>query len=400
MRAGGTVSTGLQIGRRSRMMIAAALIGLVLSIVAPVFSNSAQVSAEWSPPNTVYIPETGQSIDGFFLDTWRAWGGAASLGNPITSEFKQDGRIVQYYEFSRLEYWPDDPNGEVVKFGEIGRELKPVSVFRTMPSLPGMTDTRPVSQELAMELRAWLPLDGETFARPESADWTYVEETGHSVQFGFKSWWESTGGPDYLGNPLTEEYILGDTTYQVFEHGQLAWKSDAGVWLVPVGEILVKRYQLDTTPRGQGALPVYSEDLWIPPPPPEPEPQIAAPAGEKWIQVNLSSQYMVAWQGGVAVMESYVSTGRPGFDTPTGTFSVIYHNPLEDMEGVLGGEYYNVPEVPWVMYFTSVGHAIHGAYWHNNFGAVMSHGCVNLPLGVAEFLYNWAEPGTRIEISY
>ena len=70
------------------------------------------------------------------------------------------------------------------------------------------------------------------------------------------------------------------------------------------------------------------------------------------------------------------------------------------MEGVIGGEYYNVPDVPWVMYFTGVGHAIHGAYWHNNFGAVMSHGCVNLPVGFAAFLYDWAPDGTRIEIHY
>ena len=57
------------------------------------------------------------------------------------------------------------------------------------------------------------------------------------------------------------------------------------------------------------------------------------------------------------------------------------------MEGVLGGEYYNVPDVPWSHVLHRRGHAIHGTYWHNNFGTVMSHGCVNLPMDVAEWLY-------------
>jgi lipoprotein-anchoring transpeptidase ErfK/SrfK len=50
------------------------------------------------------------------------------------------------------------------------------------------------------------------------------------------------------------------------------------------------------------------------------------------------------------------------------------------------------------MYFTGRGHAIHGAYWHNNFGAVMSHGCINLPVEFSEWLYRWSHPGMRVEI--
>ena len=93
-----------------------------------------------------------------------------------------------------------------------------------------------------------------------------------------------------------------------------------------------------------------------------------------------------------------MSTGRPGFDTPTGTFYINSKYEADDMEGVLGGEYYNVPQVPWTMYFTGVGHAIHGAYWHSNFGQRMSHGCINLPLPVSEFLYGWAPLGTPVTV--
>jgi lipoprotein-anchoring transpeptidase ErfK/SrfK len=52
------------------------------------------------------------------------------------------------------------------------------------------------------------------------------------------------------------------------------------------------------------------------------------------------------------------------------------------------------------MYFTDRGHAIHGAYWHNNFGAVMSHGCINVPVDLAEFLYEITPSGARVEIHW
>ena len=122
--------------------------------------------------------------------------------------------------------------------------------------------------------------------------------------------------------------------------------------------------------------------------------------GERWIEVNLSTQYLIAWEGDVSIAETYVSTGRPGFDTPPGTYHILVKLETQTMEGVIGGEYYNVPDVPWVQYFTNYGHALHGTYWHNNFGAVMSHGCVNLPMDFAEWLYGWTSIGTRVEIHY
>ncbi len=99
-------------------------------------------------------------------------------------------------------------------------------------------------------------------------------------------------------------------------------------------------------------------------------------------------------------METYIISGKPGFETPAGTYFINSKIPEQDMEGVLGGEYYNVPSVPSVMYFTDVGHAIHGAYWHNNFGTPMSHGCINLPVDLAAYLYNIASVGTRVEIHW
>ena len=66
------------------------------------------------------------------------------------------------------------------------------------------------------------------------------------------------------------------------------------------------------------------------------------------------------------------------------------------MSGVIDDEAYNVPDVPWVMYFDDLGDALHGTYWHNNFGTPMSNGCVNQPMDVAKFMYGWAPIGTPV----
>lgn len=128
--------------------------------------------------------------------------------------------------------------------------------------------------------------------------------------------------------------------------------------------------------------------------PPKPVPP------ERWVEVNLSAQYLTAWEGNTKVNGTLVSTGKPGFETPTGTFYVLYRYRYDTMAGCIQGECYYVPDVPWTQYFTNYGHALHGAYWHNDFGTTRSHGCVNLPLWFAEWLWYWATYGTRIWIHY
>lgn len=372
---------------------------LALTMVAPLTAASAQESSSWSPPATVYLPETGHTLDRLFLDLWRNAGGASSFGYPITAEIQQpDGHIVQYLQYARFEFWPEgDENGNQVILGKLGEELRPVTLQRSISSFTLRkpdTDTS-TAVEAARFAQAWLPIS-EDSARPSA---TYVPESKHSIRLGFLDFWNRTGGVEFLGNPLTEEYELGGKTYQIFERGQLAWDHKDDPYMVPIGLNLAQKYSLDQSAVEQGDVPTYSEELFVPPP----EPEIAGyqpGAGELWFDVNLSTQYMVVYQGDTSILETYVSTGRPGFDTPTGTFTINTKLEVQDMEGVIGGEYYDVPSVPWVMYFTDSGHAIHGAYWHNNFGATMSHGCVNLPVDVAEYLYSVTPIGTRVVIHY
>jgi hypothetical protein len=381
-----------------------AVLGVAVLMLATMpFSNrqaaAQRVDPNWAPPPTVYIPETGHTLDRLFLDLWRQAGGANAYGYPITPEVTLDnGHIIQYLQYARFEYWPEaDEFGNYVRVGDIGEELRPYLVNRTFGPLGG-DGARSAAAEPAKIALAWLPLDEAEIPDPNLANLRYVPDTGHTVRFGFKNFWEATGEAAYLGNPLTEEYTLKGVTYQVFERGQLAWKEGVDPWMVPVGEVLAKRHQIDTAPIDQGDIPTYSEELFIPPvltpddgPPPP-------PGYSKSIVVSISQQSLWAYEGDIAVLSTYVSTGRENFDTPTGLYFVLSKLPVQDMAGVLGGEYYNVPQVPDVMYFTNRGHAIHGTYWHNNFGNPMSHGCVNVPLGTSTWLYNWAPVGTPVLI--
>ena len=109
--------------------------------------------------------------------------------------------------------------------------------------------------------------------------------------------------------------------------------------------------------------------------------------GEKWIEVNLTAQQVIAWEGDVPVFSFVSSTGLPNTPTVTGEYHIYWK--LEN--ALMTGPGYYLPEVPYTMYFYG-GYALHGTYWHDNFGQPMSHGCVNLETGNAKKLFEWAEP--------
>lgn len=113
---------------------------------------------------------------------------------------------------------------------------------------------------------------------------------------------------------------------------------------------------------------------------------------EKWIDVSLDTQTLKAYEGDKVVLEFPISSGRWS-PTPTGTFNIWYKTKSQSMIGGSQelGTYYNLPNVPSNMFFNG-GYAIHGAYWHNNFGHPMSHGCVNAPLDKVAELFNWTGP--------
>ncbi|MBX7214914.1 MAG: L,D-transpeptidase [Thermoflexales bacterium] len=119
----------------------------------------------------------------------------------------------------------------------------------------------------------------------------------------------------------------------------------------------------------------------------------AAARSGRWIEVVLSRQMLYAWQDGRVVMSSRISSGLPRTPTVRGTFRVY----VKYVSTRMTGPGYNLPNVPYTMYFYR-GYGIHGAYWHNNFGHPMSHGCVNLPVPFSGQLFRWASVGTVVYI--
>lgn len=121
--------------------------------------------------------------------------------------------------------------------------------------------------------------------------------------------------------------------------------------------------------------------------------------GVKKITVDLSTQHLYAYEGDQVVMDFPVSTGKWG-RTPTGNFNIWVKLRYTKMEGGSGSDYYYLPNVPYVMFFSGenasrgAGYGIHGTYWHNNFGHPMSHGCINMKIEDAGKIFAWADPPT------
>lgn len=115
--------------------------------------------------------------------------------------------------------------------------------------------------------------------------------------------------------------------------------------------------------------------------------------GERWVDVDLSEQRVYAYEGSTIVNTFVVSTGTWLHPTVSGRFKIYVKYHYADMSG----PGYYLPNVPNIMYFYS-GYALHGTYWHSNFGVPMSHGCVNLSIPDSGWLFNWASVGTVVNV--
>lgn len=130
------------------------------------------------------------------------------------------------------------------------------------------------------------------------------------------------------------------------------------------------------------------------------EPQ-ALPKGldpwERWVDVSLSQQMLVAYEGTRPVYVTLVSTGRKGtkeepYETPKGRWRIYSKHVSTTMDGSSATDgNYSIQDVPWTMFFFG-SYALHGAFWHKGFGAVRSHGCVNLGPSDARWLFHWTTP--------
>ncbi len=116
------------------------------------------------------------------------------------------------------------------------------------------------------------------------------------------------------------------------------------------------------------------------------------PANAKWIDINLYEQTIAAYEGDEMVYVSLISSGLPEYETQQGLFRIWAKVKFAKMSGgEKGVNFYYLEDVPYHMYFFN-GYAIHGAYWHDNFGIKQSHGCVNISCMDAKWFFDWTLP--------
>ena len=361
---------------------------LVLSMVGFMAPGAALADHD-EGPSEAYFSATGQTVRGGILSYWRHNGGLAIYGYPLTGEITnpQTGVITQYFERAVIEWHEDnDP------------------AWRALLYRLGAEQAEKRSREKPFQAARQGNLD----------DCTFYDETKHNLCNGFRDYWNTYGGLPVFGFPLSEELEENGRVVQYFERARFEWNPEnAGtVYEVLLGRLGADRAakdKVDTAPKPKPeGVADWDPGLWTIPAPPEPEPPVAivpdgAPGEAKWIEVDLSDQYMQAWEYDTPVMGTYVSTGKEAYPTPTGYFSVFYKLPYDDMTSglfVAPEEYYYVEDVPSVMYFAEGGYAIHGTYWHNMFGTPYSRGCVSAPVWAAEWFYNWAPYGVTIWIHW
>jgi hypothetical protein len=120
--------------------------------------------------------------------------------------------------------------------------------------------------------------------------------------------------------------------------------------------------------------------------------------GERWIDVSIAKQVLLAYDGTRAAYATLISSGESGLDDPEtskstarGIFRIHTKHLTTTMSSKVVGEEFELKDIPYVQYFEE-GYALHAAYWHDDFGTPRSHGCINLSPEDARWLFEWTEP--------
>jgi len=113
---------------------------------------------------------------------------------------------------------------------------------------------------------------------------------------------------------------------------------------------------------------------------------------DKMIRIDVDAQLLTCYEGKRMVFYTRIGSGVYDKATPHGEFTVLFKRHTSRMIGGDGDEHYDLPGIAFPTYFTYSGVAIHGTYWHNDFGRRHSHGCVNVTNDAARWVFRWADP--------
>ena len=337
-----------------------------------------QVPAGTANPAKVYFTDYSQFVANPLLRFWRLNGRFDAFGGPMSHVIvDQDGNTVQFFQKMALAYYPQLANTtwEVRPYALGSKFLasQPADIQTAAPFAPVAASANTKTQK-------------------------FFSETGHLVANGFYDLYNKTGGLFVWGYPISEEYET--TAYdgqnykaQLFERGRMLWSQETNSIIDPnFGTQMAATMGVDTSTElnpdpmpGQAKIPTYNSTDWA-----------------HWVDVNLTIQSETFYEGDVPVRTSLVTTGTTGHETPTGDFHILRLVYNEHMKGgsIGAGDYYDLYNVLYTMYFTDEGHALHYAWWRSRFGVTGSHGCVNEDLATSAFAWNFLSLGSLVHIHY
>jgi hypothetical protein len=258
--------------------------------------------------------------------------------------------------------------------------------------------------------RARLPLNSQV----PFMEHGFVVTLGNKVKVAGQQWWKTTRGGfiqasktrpkgtmDFHGGEVPEEgrfafgFVEGERAPAAVmtEKGELKWKRR-------LEERQLVAFREEAEVGGRTYL-VTSDGLYMRRSDLRMARIAARPEGvmpwERWIDVDLELQLLVAYEGDVPVYATLISSGKRGseeesFLTPKGVFRIGAKHISSSMDGNTASDgRYSIQDVPWAMFFEG-NYALHGAFWHSKFGSRRSHGCVNLGPSDARWLFNWTTP--------
>ncbi len=351
-----------QLSRRQFIQSSAALAGL------PRLGNALEALLQ-SEARPFYFAETGHHLSGEFQEFWRMNRNGYLLGLPITEVmYDGEGKRFQYFENARLE---ENPQTGQLQLGLLAQEL----LIRNDVDLRNDREIPPINEEFFRKHGGV-----EFFGRPLF----YTQPAGET---DFAQYTQSFV---INAHPAIEIPARLKDSYGWYQDGKvrrgyskLLWPGEIDV--SPLGKTTAEFLGVDTNPVPRNPQTVaYSPTL---------------NDSQKRIEVSISNQTLIAYEGKIPVLNTQVATGRALFDTPLGNYSVLakvevmdYTSPFPERQD------YFAPAVPWNLRVRWAGEFIHGTYWHDNFGTRTSVGCINLNTDDAYWVYQWARVRTPVSI--
>ncbi len=368
-----------------------------------------------------YFPESGHTISGRMASFWNERGGLAILGYPVSEAFEDEesGNTVQVFEKAVVE----DAGGGNMSLRPMGAAKAEAEGLLTdlafLPAPPTGGTTFLVDASDGLRVRMEPGLDAEIqVVVPDNAEFISAPGSHKDWVPGYVDGYSGWVSADFIKEPpALPQRSLADWNTGVWQGAALGETNvrEQPSTKATVVEELAYGDALEVTAWVKGEEVFEGADLWaqigqnrfiyarnvgrnapVAPTPIPPE----APASGKWIDVNLTQQLMVAYDGRDVARTMVMTSGMAGWETPPGYYFINHRVANETMtSGAIGAEsFYKLEDVLFTQYFSARGHAIHFAWWRTpeTIGRPGSHGCLNLLLDDARFVWDWASIGTPL----